>query len=209
MSLNVPFSAAGRSGFLFDIIIRRFFDGGVCREIAAREGLEPTREDLGSISKRYFDDMGEGCFVRLLAEKIRNETPAVIGISGIRSLADVTILKSVFGNDCALVNVDVTDPGLSFEQMKARGEGRDPQSYDQFLQQEEREEDLFHIEKAQDMADFTIHNDGTLADLHAAIDRLVREKNLLGFIPGKKPQTRDRCAKNERPDPNRPAKLSS
>jgi dephospho-CoA kinase len=157
--------------------------GDLVREMAAREGIEPTRENLGAISRRCFNDMGEGCFVRLLADKIRDEKLPAVGISGVRSLADVTVLKSVFGGDCVLINVEVSDSRRRFERMVARGEERDPDSFEQFLEQEQREEELFHIEEAQDMADFTILNNGTLADLHEAIDHLVREKNLLGFIP--------------------------
>ncbi|HET58259.1 MAG TPA: hypothetical protein ENN35_07455 [Deltaproteobacteria bacterium] len=157
--------------------------GDMVREIAAREGIEPTRENLGAISKRYFDDMGEGCFIRLLADRIRDEHPTAVGISGVRSLADVTVLKSVFGGDCVLVNVEVSYSRLRFERLAGRGEERDPESFEQFLEQENREEELFHIEEAQDMADFTILNNGTLDDLHEAIDHLIREKNLLGFIP--------------------------
>lgn len=157
--------------------------GDMVREIAAREGLEPTRENLGALSTRCFDEMGDGCFVRLLADKIRDNPRPAVGISGIRSRADVTILKAAFGDRCALVNVEVTDSMMRFERMRARGEGRDPKTFDQFREQDRREEELFHIEKAQKAADVTIRNDGGLADLHAAVDRLVKEKNLLGYIP--------------------------
>lgn len=157
--------------------------GDMVREIAKSENLEPTRENLCTISQRYFDKMGDGCFVRLLADKIRENPLPAVGIGGIRSLADVIVLKTAFGDGCVIVNVDVADPCRRFLRMKARGEERDPKTYEKFEEHDQREEALFHIEKAQDTADFTIHNDGSLSDLHAAIERLVREKNLLGFIP--------------------------
>ena len=43
--------------------------GDAVREIAKKEGLEPTRENLKDISGKCFRDMGEGCFVKLIAEK--------------------------------------------------------------------------------------------------------------------------------------------
>jgi dephospho-CoA kinase len=63
--------------------------------------------------------------------------------------------------------------------MLKRGEGRDPQSYEQFLRQDAAEEELFHIQSAVPRADSSLANDGTLDDLHAEIDRLVAGKELL------------------------------
>jgi len=45
--------------------------GDLVREIAAKEGKEPTRENLQEISERYFREFGRGCFVKLAAEKIK------------------------------------------------------------------------------------------------------------------------------------------
>jgi len=67
--------------------------GDAVREIASREGVEQTRENLGKISDRYFREFGKGCFVRLLADKIRHSGWEIAGISGIRSLDDVSILR--------------------------------------------------------------------------------------------------------------------
>jgi dephospho-CoA kinase len=153
--------------------------GDVVREIAAKEGVEPTRENLGKISDRHFREFGKGYFVQLLAEKIRHAGWKVAGISGIRSLNDVFILKDVFGRDFILIDVFITDPHLRYRRMTARGEGRDPHSYEQFLQQDTAEEELFSLKEAERLADYSISNDGTLDDLHREIDRLVTDKGLL------------------------------
>ena len=63
--------------------------------------------------------------------------------------------------------------------MVKRGEERDPQRYEQFLMQDKAEEALFHITEAGEQADYAISNDGSLADLHEAIDRLVSDKGIL------------------------------
>jgi len=153
--------------------------GDVVREIAAKERVEPTRENLGKISDRHFREFGKGYFVQLLAEKIRHTGWKVAGISGIRSLDDVFILKDIFDKDFILIDVFITDPHLRFRRMTARGEGRDPHSYEQFLQQDTAEEELFSLKEAEHLADYTISNDGTLDDLHREIDRLVAERGLL------------------------------
>ncbi len=156
-----------------------FSTGDMVREIAAKQGVEPTREHLRNISERYFREKGEGCFVRLLAERIAKEAPPVVGISGIRSLTDVTILRDRFGANFILIEVTVEDPKLRYSRMVARAEERDPTSYEQFLAQDKAEEELFHLGAAGRNADHRIGNDGTLADLQKVIDTLVNQKDIL------------------------------
>jgi dephospho-CoA kinase len=156
-----------------------FSTGDMVREIAAQEGVKPTRDNLRAISERYFREKGEGCFVRLLAERIQHDAVPVVGISGIRSLTDVQILQKVFGEAFILINVSVSDPRRRYERMVKRGEERDPQQYEQFLMQDKAEEALFHITEAGEQADYAISNDGSLTDLHEAIDQLVSDKGIL------------------------------
>jgi dephospho-CoA kinase len=153
--------------------------GDVVREIATKEGLEPTRENLRNISERYFRDFGKGYFVRLLADKIRQTGWKIAGITGIRSLDDVIILKNTFDNDFILIHAYISDPRVRYSRMTRRGEERDPHSYEQLIHQDKAEEELFHIKEAERYANYSISNDGTLDDLHREIDRLVSDKGLL------------------------------
>ncbi|MBN2539568.1 MAG: AAA family ATPase [Deltaproteobacteria bacterium] len=156
-----------------------FSTGDMVRQIAAEEGAEATRDNLRTISERWFRERGEGCFVRLLAEQIGSEENQTVGISGIRSFADVTILKEFFGDDFILIHITMDDPRQRYERMVARGEERDPHSYEQFLALDRAEEDLFHVEEAGRQANYAIGNDNTLADLHRSIDELVKGKGIL------------------------------
>ena len=149
------------------------------REIAAKEGKEPTRENLQEISQRYFQEFGRGCFVKLAAENIQRNGWSIGGITGIRSLDDVIVLRNIFGKDFILINVSVSNPEIRYNRMSKRGEDRDPHTYEHFLRQDAAEEELFHIQSAAQDADYTIGNDGTLNDLHCEIDRLVTEKSLI------------------------------
>jgi dephospho-CoA kinase len=152
--------------------------GDMVREIAAKEGKEPTRENLQEISERYFREFGRGCFVKLAAEKIQQNGWAVGGISGIRSSDDVKVLRDKVGGDFILVNVYVSNPKVRFARMQARHEGRDPQTYEQFQRNEKAEEEIFHIQTAAKSADLSLSNDGTLDDLHKEIDSLVAARRL-------------------------------
>jgi len=153
--------------------------GDVVREIASRERVEPSRENLGKISDRYFREFGKGYFVKRLADKIRSSGWKVAGISGIRSLDDVSILIGIFGQDFVLIHVYITDPHVRYSRMTARHEERDPHSYEELLRQDQAEEELFSLKEAEGLADHSISNDGTLDDLHREIDRLISDKGLL------------------------------
>jgi dephospho-CoA kinase len=153
--------------------------GDVVREIASKEGVEPTRENLGKISDRYFREFGKGYFVKLLADKISQTGWEIAGISGIRALEDISILKDIFGQDFILINVYVTDPHVRYSRMVARQEERDPHSYEEFLRQDKAEEKLFSLKAAEQKADYSLSNDGTLDDMHHEIDRLVTDEGML------------------------------
>jgi dephospho-CoA kinase len=152
--------------------------GDMVREIASGEGLEPTRDNLGKISDRYFHEFGKGYFVRLLADKIQHTGWKIAGISGIRSLNDVSILKGIFGRDFILIHVYISDPHVRYTRMTRRHEERDPHSYEELLRQDKAEEELFSTKEAERLADYSINNDGTLYDLHREIDRLVSDRGL-------------------------------
>jgi dephospho-CoA kinase len=154
--------------------------GDIVREIAHKEGVEPTRENLGKISERYFHELGKGCFVRILAARIMENGWQIAGISGLRSLDDVLVLKEMVGKNLILACVRVTDPVVRYTRMSRRGEGRDAHSYEQFLQQDKAEEALFHIKEAEQYARYTLYNDGTLEDLHREIEKVMRR--LVGWL---------------------------
>ena len=153
--------------------------GDMVREIAAEAGLEPTRANLQAISEQYFHRFGQGHFMRLIAQRIRRNAWELAAISGIRSLEDVTILRKAFGEDFVLIHVSVTDPHVRYGRMRQRGEERDPHKYDEFIRQDDAEEGLFHIGEACARADYSLDNDGTLDDLHRALDRLISKEGLL------------------------------
>jgi dephospho-CoA kinase len=91
--------------------------GDIVRGIAAEEGKEPTRLNLQAISDRYFKERGDGCFVRMVVDKIRENGWKSAGISGVRSAKDVDILRGELGEDFVLIDVYVSDPRVRFERM--------------------------------------------------------------------------------------------
>ena len=157
--------------------------GDMVRAIAAEEGMEPTRENLGLLSERWFAEQGPGCFVRMAAERIVESGWPVAGISGIRSVDDVRILRDVYCDGFVLIHVAVSDPRVRFERMARRGARRDPKDDAEYRALDAQEEARFHLSQAIEYADHVLLNDGTLEDLHRAVDRLVGDTEFLSRNP--------------------------
>ena len=152
--------------------------GDIVREIAGQEEVEPTRDNLRDISERYFNEFGKGCFVKRAADQICQRGWKIACISGIRSLDDVMVLRNRFGKGLILIRVYISDPRERYERLHKRGEERDPHDFDEFLRQDRAEEELFRIKAAERCADYALSNDGTLEELHQAIDHLISERKL-------------------------------
>jgi dephospho-CoA kinase len=153
--------------------------GDMVRDIAAREGRPSDRTTLQEISDSYFRQYGQGCFVRMAAEKVKRNGWPVAGISGVRSPRDVQLLREILGDSFVLIEVLVTDPKVRFERMRRRGAARDADAYERFREQDMGEEQVFHVEETVKLADYSVSNDGGLDDLHRAIEDLMARKGLL------------------------------
>jgi len=153
--------------------------GDIVREIAAREKINATRENLSTISENLFRQFGKGYFMKQIAVKILQHRWDNAGISGIRSPEDVKALKDAFGKRFFLINVHVTNPQQRYERMSQRGEARDALSNNEFARQDANEEKLFRISETVRLAEVSLSNDGTLEDLHRAIEELVNRKTLI------------------------------
>lgn len=168
-----------------------FVVGDIVRELATEAGLAPTRENLHEISERYMQQYGRDCFVRRLIEKIRSRGGSAVGVSGIRTPAGVELLRKHFGRELLIVQVEVTDPATRFERLKRRNKPRDPDTYEQFRQQEKSEEELFHISQTIQKADVAVNNDGSLEDFHQKIEEALRPCSLMDE-PEQHPKRRHR-----------------
>jgi len=150
--------------------------GDVARELARLEGVTFKRGNLQEVSQKYMEKYGEDFFVKGLIEEIDNKLLKKVGITGVRTPADVATLRHHFGADLLLIHVKVDNPQLRFERLQQRGEARDPRHYEDFLAQEKTEKNLFRVDEAIQQADVTVTNAGTLEEFHREIDRLIAQQ---------------------------------
>lgn len=145
--------------------------GDVVRDIAAREKISPTRENLHAVSQRYMEKEGSDFVARRLIRLIETRAWEAVGVSGVRSPDDVAAFRSRFGAGFQLAYVRVGDPTLRFRRLRERREERDPHNLEEFLEQERDEEAQFGIGRVINEADVIISNDAGLSALHRHIER--------------------------------------
>ena len=148
--------------------------GDLVRNVASKKNIIPTRDNLHKISMEYTEKHGVDYFIRQVVGRIRNENLDRVTINGIRSPADVSILRSQFGENFTLILIKTSDPKRRFERLKKRNELRDPKTWKEFIRQERKEEEIYSLGETCRLADYTIVNDSELSDLIKEIDRILQ-----------------------------------
>jgi len=166
---------------LIDYLVRRcglvkYSLGDIVRDIAQREERSLDREDLHQVTQEYYQRFGRDYFAHRLIGKVVAESPHLVGITGIRSPTDVDTLAGYWGDTFLLVHVQVDDPLVRYHRMRERDSARDPDQIEDFYQQEESEQAIFHIDQAIEKADMHIENNGSLEEYYQHIeDKIIRQ----------------------------------
>ncbi len=176
-------NASGKDYFL-DFISKEFgvpllSIGDVARELAEQEGLEKTRENLHYISQKYMGKYGQDFFPKKLIEKIKALDSEVVLVSGIRPPSDVEKFKEAFGDEFFLVAIVVESDRQRYERTRARGSARDNVTFEQFIELDKHEEEIFHTSVTMGMADYTfLRGDYSDEEYHERIRKFYRERFL-------------------------------
>jgi len=178
MPTNVV-GVVGRNGAGKDAVVDYLHDrcgvvklsaGDLVRAIAEQEQLEPTRANLHAVSLQIMQREGQDIFARRLIASIEDHDWQAVAVSGVRSPHDAGAFKVYYGDNFRLVHVRVGDSERRFQRLQGREASRDPESWAAFREQERREEEHFQISNTIALADVTIDNHGTKADLHRRIE---------------------------------------
>ena len=110
--------------------------GDGVRAEAKRRNLEPSGENLGKLMLELREKNGPGAIAELLTEQIKNSQSKVIIIDGVRSTAEIEVLKNV--GSVKLLSIDAsTDTRYKF--LSARGRSDDPTTREKFEERDKRE----------------------------------------------------------------------
>ena len=148
--------------------------GDGVRDEAKKRNLEPTGENLGRLMLELRDKNGPGAVANLLTEKIKNSQSEVIIIDGVRSTAEIEVLKNV--GSVKLLSIEASAE-TRYKFLGARGRSDDPETREKFEERDKREIGV-GIDKSIAIADETISNsDITLDELteraYAVIEKWI------------------------------------
>jgi dephospho-CoA kinase len=152
--------------------------GDMVRRLAAEKGLELTRDNLQILAGQYLRERGKEYFTTVAAEEIINNGWKIAGISGVRTPDDARTLREFFEDNFILLYIKISDPRTRFERLFLRHQERDPRTFEEFEEQDANEEKIFKINETITMANFSVTNDGTLAEYQKQLDMLVESKKL-------------------------------
>lgn len=142
--------ANGLKSKRFDVINM----GDAVREEARRRNLEPTRQNLGKIMLELREKNGPGAVTELIIDKINSSKSQIIVIDGIRSNAEIDVLKKI--DKVKLLAIHASkDTRYNF--LTQRGRLDDPHNKETFNERDEREIGV-GISSSIALADETISN---------------------------------------------------
>jgi len=146
--------------------------GDGVRAEAKRRNIEPTGDNLGKLMLELREKNGPGAVADLLTERIKNSQSEVIVIDGVRSTAEIEVLKNV--GPVKLLSIEAsTDTRYKF--LGARGRSDDPVTREKFEERDKRELGV-GIGKSIAIADETISNNNITLDELTERAYLVIEK---------------------------------
>jgi len=110
--------------------------GDGVRAEAKRRNIEPTGDNLGKLMLELRGKNGPGAIADLLTEPIENSQSKVIIVDGVRSIAEIEVLKNV--GAVKLLSIEATGD-TRYKFLSSRGRSDDPTTKEKFEERDNRE----------------------------------------------------------------------
>ena len=146
--------------------------GDGVRAEAKRRNLEPSGDNLGKLMLELREKNGPGAIAVLLTEQIKNSQSKVIIIDGVRSTAEIEVLKNV--GIVKLLSIEAS-ADIRYKFLTARGRSDDPQTREKFEERDKRELGV-GIGESIAIADETISNSNITLDQLIELAHKIIEK---------------------------------
>ncbi len=151
--------------------------GDVIREEAKRQGLEPTDVNLGKMMLKLRQDLGPGAVGQIVLQKLvrdgnnNNNSSNVVVVDGIRSVAEVEVLKKV--GHVRLLAIHASQD-TRFKHLRERGRADAPSDNDEFSGRDKRELSVGVSEAIALANEMISNNDLTLEQLKLQAYSIVK-----------------------------------
>jgi dephospho-CoA kinase len=143
--------------------------GDVIREEAQRKGLAPTPENMGAVMLAIRHEEGLAVVAERLMPKIDSSASSVVVVEGVRSMAEVSVLRRKHG--VAIVAVH-SSPRTRYERMRRRGRSDDPKTWEEFVERDSRELKV-GIGEVIAVAEEMLVNEASVDDLNSAFELVI------------------------------------
>nr|AIF13992.1 dephospho-CoA kinase, CoaE [uncultured marine thaumarchaeote KM3_65_D11] len=110
--------------------------GDGVRAEAKRRNIEPTGDNLGKLMLELREKNGPGAIATLLTEPIKNSQSKVIIIDGVRSTAEIEVLKNI--GIVKLLSIEAA-ADTRYKFLSSRGRSDDPATREKFEERDNRE----------------------------------------------------------------------
>ncbi len=134
--------------------------GDAVRAEAKKRNLEPTGENLGKLMLELRQKNGQGAVAELIKDQIINSESAVVVIDGVRSNAEIEVLKKIATVKLLSIHAS-TNTRYNFLTTRKRSD--DPQNRNSFDERDNREISV-GISASIALADETISNNNLTID---------------------------------------------
>ena len=146
--------------------------GDGVRTEAKRRNLEPTGDNLGKLMLELREKNGPGAIANLLTEPIKNSQSKVIIVDGVRSTAEIEVLRNV--GTVKLLSIEAS-ADIRYKFLSTRGRSDDPQTREKFEERDKRELGV-GIGESIAIADETISNSNITLDQLIELAHKIIEK---------------------------------
>lgn len=147
--------------------------GDVIREETERRGLEPTPKNVGAVMLQVREDKGPAAVARRLLPKIEASTSATVIVEGIRSLDELSELRSRY----EVVTVAIhASPGTRFQRLLSRNRSDDPRNRATFDERDMRELKV-GLGQVIALADVVLVNEGSIEALQTTFKEALSKLN--------------------------------
>ena len=134
--------------------------GDGVRAEAKRRNIEPTGDNLGKLMLELREKNGPGAIAILLTEPIKNSQSKAIIIDGVRSTAEIEVLKNA--GSVKLLSIEAS-ADTRYKFLSSRGRSDDPTTREKFEERDKRELGV-GISESIAIADETISNNNITVD---------------------------------------------
>lgn len=135
--------------------------------------LEITRDNLTAVSTHLREAFGQDILAHVIEKNAATSEADIVVIDGVRRLSDIDLVREKPNFTFWYTEADVN---IRYERLHKRRENEDDSilTFEQFLEDHSNETERF-IPELKSKANYVIENNGTLEELHAKVDAIMKE----------------------------------